>query len=89
MPGMKSDNSSDIQYHVLLNLTETHQVCHDVVLFHWTEHKKHPKKNNPCYKRTKDNIFFLREFFILAHIKLTIQTTTATKATLEWKLKLI
>ena len=34
MAEMKSDNSPEIQYHVLQNQAETHKVCHDVVLFH-------------------------------------------------------
>ena len=40
MSEMQFDNSPDIQYHVLQNVTETHKVCHDVVQFLWTEHKK-------------------------------------------------
>ena len=45
MPEMQSDNFPDIQYHVLQNLAETRKVCNDVVLFHWTVHKKHQKRN--------------------------------------------
>ena len=34
MPEMQSDNSRQIQYHVLQNQDEACQVVHDVVLFH-------------------------------------------------------
>ena len=44
MPEMQSDTTTEIQYHVLQNQAETHQACHDLVLFHWAEDKKHPEK---------------------------------------------
>ena len=44
MPEIQSNNSPEIQHNVLQNQAETHRVCHDVVLFHRTEHKKHPEK---------------------------------------------
>ena len=44
MPEIQSDNSPENQHHSLQNQAETPQFCHDVVLFHQTEHKKHPEK---------------------------------------------
>ena len=46
MPEMQSDNSHEIHYHVLQNQDEACQVVHDVVLFHWTEYKKHPENKS-------------------------------------------
>ena len=90
MAEMRSDNSPKIQYHILQNQSETHKVCHDVVLFHWIEHKKHPAKKASLPHKNQDYIIFIiRICHITTNIRLTIKTTTATKATLQWKLKLL
>ena len=57
MPEMQSDNSPEIQYHVLQNQAETRKVCHDVVLFHWTEQKKNQKKNNKSSLQHKNLVY--------------------------------
>ena len=44
MPEIQFDNSPENQHLVLQNHAGTPRVCHDVVLFHRTEHKKHPEK---------------------------------------------
>ena len=54
---MQSDNSPDIQYHVLQNKAETRKVCDDVVLFHWTEQKKNQKKSNKSSLQHKNLVY--------------------------------
>ena len=63
MPEMQSDNFPDIQYQVLQNLAETRQVCHDVVLFHWTVHKKYTKKKYIIPATQEPRLFALNENF--------------------------
>ena len=52
MPERQSDTGPEIQYHVLQNHAETHQICHDAVLFHWTETPRKEIKPS-CHTRTR------------------------------------